>query len=244
MAIRISTGARNMNLGINKASVAMICASTISFDNASAEIRDSGNALISTLKAQVGDVIYCKGTASNNTAFTVTAALAGAVTVTPAPTDEAAGTIVALATGLGGSLRDIFRNGVLRFYTGTQVANADTAVGSATLLLEMTESGGVFVGGSPDNGINLGVAANGAVNKLSTETWKATGLADGTMGWCRFCGNADDTGLASTTLPRIDMSVGGTSSGADCLVATTAIETAKVYYTNDMTLNFPYQYGV
>jgi hypothetical protein len=232
-----------MGLGISKAAVNLLAVATISFDNASSEIRDSGSALISTLKAQVGDVIYCKGTADNDTSFTVTAALAGALTVTPAPTDEIAGTVFALANGLGGSMRDVFRNGVLRFYSGTQVATADTAVGTATLLLEMTESGGTFVAGSPDNGINLGVPASGSISKLATETWKATGLATGTMGWCRFCGNAADSGLASTTLPRIDMSVGGTSSGADCLVATTAIVVAKVYYANDMTLNFPYQYG-
>lgn len=243
MTIRVSTGARDMNLGIDKAAISIICAATISFDNASSEIRDSGNSLISVLKAQVGDVIYCKGTVSNNLPYTVTAALDGALTVTPAPVTEDAGPIFAIANGLGGSLRDVFRNGVLRFYTGTQVANADTAVGASTLLLEMTESGGIFVAGSPDNGLNLDVPANGAISKLTTETWKATGLASGTMGWCRLCANAEDTGLESTTLPRIDMSVGGTSSGADCLVATTAVVLDKVYYANDLTFNFPYQYG-
>jgi hypothetical protein len=216
-------------------------ASTISFDNSTAQIRDSGNGLL-TAGFLVGDKVYAFGTATNNTSFTVTVAAAGALTVTPAPTTEAAGTIFAIVAASGGQLRDVMRNCVCRAYSGSQPATADTAVGTATLLVEYSEDGGTFAHGSAANGLNFDASASGVISfPASTETAKGTGIAAGTIGWMRICGNPTDNGLVSTTLPRIDMAV-SSSSGSDAEGAT-AIEVGKNYYLNTSTITFPYQAG-
>lgn len=218
-----------------------MAANTISFDNTTSQIRDSGNGLL-TAGALVGDKVYAFGTATNNTSFTVTVAAAGALTVTPAPTTEAAGTIFALVAASGGQLRDAMRNCVVRAYTGSQPATADAAVGTATLLVEYSEDGGTFVHGTAANGLNWDASASGVLSFPATgETGKGTGLAAGTIGWMRICGNPADNGLLSTTLPRIDMAV-SSSSGSDAQGAT-AIEVGKNYYLNTSTITFPYQVG-
>lgn len=103
-----------------------------------------------------------------------------------------------------------FANGVIEIYTGTQPATADSAV-TGTLLGTMTLASGAFTPGSPTNGLTFATAANGAVSK--TGTWSFVGVAAGTAGWFRLKGNAVDTGLLSTTAPRMDGSCG--TSGAD-----------------------------
>lgn len=244
MAIRFSTGLRDKLYGTGRATVHFaMAANTISFDNASGEIRDSGSDFL-TNGALVGDLVYAIGTSLNSaTPFTVTSAAAGVLVVTPAPTDEAAGTIFALVAASGGCLRDIFRNCVIREYTGSQPANADAAVGTATLLTEYTNNGGTFAHGAAANGLNFDVSSGGVISLAAAETPKGTALANGTAGWLRICANPTDNGLLSTTLPRIDMSV-GTVSGVDALVATTARTIGKAYYINSGSFTFPYQYGV
>jgi len=243
MAIRFSTSLRTKMYGSDRALVhAALAGNNISFDNASGEIRHAGNGLL-TAGFLVGDKVRAFGTANNNTTFTVTAALAGALTVTPAPTTEAAGTIFALAAATGGSLRDVMRNFVMREYSGSQPASPDNAVGTATLLVEYTNNGGTFAHGAAANGLNFDAASANVIATAAGETPKGTGLANGTAGWIRLCANPADNGLASTTLDRIDMTV-GTTSGVDALVATTAIQLGKVYYLNSGSFTFPLQYGV
>lgn len=242
-AFRYSTGLRDKMNGNARATIhAKIAANTISFDNASGEIRDSGNGLI-TAGFLVADKVYAFGTSLNNTTFVPSSVAAGVMVVTPAPATEAAGTIFALAAANGGSLKDIFRNCVIYGYSGVQPATADAAVGTATLLVKYTLDGGAFSHGASTNGLNFDDSDAGVIQfPDSTETAKGTGLVAGTLNWLRICANPADNGLASTTLPRIDMSVGSTSS-ADAVGATT-IEVGKYYYLNTSSITFPYQYGV
>ncbi|RLA45291.1 MAG: hypothetical protein DRQ97_09950 [Gammaproteobacteria bacterium] len=107
------------------------------------------------------------------------------------------------ATGI----REATANGVLRIYSGAQPASADTAV-SGTLLVEVTVDGAAFAHGTATNGLNFDAPANAVLSKAAAETWRGNGLADGTAGWFRFCSNPVDSGGASSTLARIDGSVG------------------------------------
>lgn len=107
------------------------------------------------------------------------------------------------ATGIKEAMAD----GVLRIYSGAQPASADNAV-SGTLLLEVTVDGGAFSHGSATNGLEFDAPAAGVLSKAAAETWRGTGLADGVAGWFRFCANPVDGGGSSTTLARIDGSVG------------------------------------
>jgi len=103
-----------------------------------------------------------------------------------------------------------FENGVIEIYSGTQPATADSAV-TGTLLGTVTLASGAFTPGSPTNGLTWGTATGGTVAKSGT--WSFNGVAAGTAGWFRLKGNAVDSGVLSTTLPRLDGSIA--TSGAD-----------------------------
>ena len=137
-----------------------------------------------------------------------------------------------LSTGLrngilkstGESLADILADGIIKIFTGTQPATADAVeTAGSTLLVTITLSSGAFTPGSPTNGINLDVAASGAVSKDTGETWSGTAVADGQAGWFRFYDNDAVTG-ASTTEVRMDGAV--STSGAEINMSNTNIVTS------------------
>jgi len=105
-----------------------------------------------------------------------------------------------------GSFAELLADGVIRIYSGSRPASAD-ATETGTLLLTITKDGGAFTGGSATNGLNMGefdgTTLKRSLDGGSPETWKGTGLADGTSGWCRFYANDYTTG-ASTTAVRCD----------------------------------------
>lgn len=104
------------------------------------------------------------------------------------------------------------KNGVIYIYRGTQPATADAAA-TGTLLMKVTVASGVFAHGTATNGLNFDASASGVLSKAVAEVWSGVGLAAGTAGWFRHCGNpADDQG-ESTTLPRIDGRIA--TSGAE-----------------------------
>lgn len=228
-------------LGIGRPDIHFLKTGTdISFDNAGSTIDSTTT---SFGDAKIRDEVKVIGSTSNNTTFTVTSVATNELGVTPAPTDESAGAQVVLASARGvdsGSMKDIMADGVLRIYSGSQPANADAAV-AGTLLVEITVDGGAFVHGAQANGLYLDDASSGAISKPSGVTWKGTAVATGTAGWARWCANPSDTGGSSTTLARIDMSVG--TSNADLILVSTTITAALEYSLNNVTLTRPYQYG-
>lgn len=125
---------------------------------------------------------------------------------------------IRLSTGLRNNLAGdkgfaaTFEGGVIDIYTGSQPVSADAAVTGSILLGTVTLASGAFTPGSPTNGLTFAAPANGSVSK-STDQWSFKGVANGTAGWFRLRGNAVDTGMASTELPRVDGSIG--TSGAD-----------------------------
>lgn len=98
-------------------------------------------------------------------------------------------------------------DGVIRVYSGSQPASADAAV-TGTLLMEITLNGGSFSHGSPTNGLEWDTPVGGTISKPVADTWQGAGISAGVAGWARFCANPLDDGSSSTTLARIDMSVG------------------------------------
>jgi hypothetical protein len=117
-------------------------------------------------------------------------------------------TAMAGTTGFGST----FANGVIYIYSGPQPLTADSAV-SGTLLGIVTKDGNAFSFGSPTNGLAFATAASGSITKKLDDVWKFNGIAAGTAGWFRLMGNATDNLSSSTTLPRLDGSIGVT--GAD-----------------------------
>jgi len=109
-------------------------------------------------------------------------------------------------------LKNAFANCVAEVRTGTQPTDANSAA-TGVVLGYITVDGGTFTPGSPTNGLNFGTSVDGVIGKATDEVWKLTVTAAGTAGHIRFKANAVDNGLASTTLSRMDMSVG--TIGAD-----------------------------
>jgi len=254
MALKLSTGLRNKMLGMQGAVAAQIAEDTYTSNLAfvdggagSDTITDDGSNFINAGFAP-GQKIYVYGatTAANDTAFAsgvaLTAVAAGTLTFATGVVDtaEAFAATTRIVACEGGSLKDVLMDGVLRIYTGSQPSSPDSAV-SGTLLLEISVSAGAFVAGAFDNGLEFGDAASGIISKAASETWQDAGLAAGTAGWFRFVGNATDAGAASTTLPRIDGSVG--TSGADLNMSSTSIVAGSTYTIDSFQLTLPEYYG-
>lgn len=135
------------------------------------------------------------------------------------------------STGLGNALagssgfKEAFLNGVIELRSGTQPASADDAA-TGTLLALVTQDGGAFTPGSPTNGLQLGTPAARKVEKSGV--WGYTGLAPGTVGWFRYRANAADAGGSSSTLVRMDGSVGVGSGDMQMAALAIALDQAGV----------------
>lgn len=137
----------------------------------------------------------------------------------------------------GKSFGESFNNGIILIYGGIRAANADSSVGSATLLGTVTLNGGAFTPGVSTNGLQFGQAANRTIDRLSSQTWQFKGVAAGTATWFRIVGNASDNGLASTTLPRLDGTIA--PFGGDVTLKDPAIVVDNVYTFNQALLAWP-----
>jgi len=128
------------------------------------------------------------------------------------------------------SFKDIFQDGIIYIYSGVQPASADDPV-QGTLLGKVTQDAGDFTFGSATNGLEFGAPSGGAIDKASAENWKFLGETDGTAGWFRLMGNDLDDLQSSTTLPRMDGSIG--TYGKDLELSTISI-TKGAPYTIDV----------
>jgi hypothetical protein len=110
----------------------------------------------------------------------------------------------ALITSSG--LQSLFTRGVIKIYTGTQPASADSAP-TGTHIATITTDGITFVHGEPYGGLEFTLTAAGRLDKKTGATWKLRGVASGTAGWFRLYRNTYDPGTTSTSYPRIDGSI-------------------------------------
>jgi len=139
---------------------------------------------------------------------------------------------IRFSTGLRDNILDtanfgaIFNDGVIYIYSGSQPASADNAV-SGTLLAKVTVDAGAFAFGSPTNGLSFAAAAvAGQLLKNAAETWQWLGEAAGVAGWFRLMANPVDNLGASTTLPRMDGTIG--TFGADLNLSNVNIAVSQV----------------
>lgn len=132
---------------------------------------------------------------------------------------------------------EIFANGIIEIYSGAQPATADAAT-TGTLLGTVTMAGGAFTPGTATNGLTWATPASGVVTK-STDLWQFVGVAVGTAGWFRVKGNALDSNASSTTLPRMDGTIG--SSGADMNLSNLSVAVSAVTTVDAFSVTFPAQ---
>ena len=252
MTLKLSTGLRNKMMGLQGSPVAVltegILGSNLAYsDNGASEdtiTDDGGNFVTQGLAPGHKIYTYDSTTAGNDlSGVALTAVTAGTITFATdsLAASEGFDTGTVLVACVGGSLKDIFMDGTIRIYSGSQPTDADTAV-SGTLLMEFSQSAGSYSQGSFTNGLEFGDAASGAISKASSETWQSVASASGTAGYFRLVGNPTDSGAASTTLPRIDGTVGTTSS-SDLVIGTTTIVAARPYTIDTFTFTLPEYYG-
>ena len=248
--LKYSTGLRDKINGMEGVVKGAIIGAGLTFvDNGGSpdSITDSGNGFITNLFAP-GDKLFVKGatTPDNDTALTgqrILTVAAGTITVATALVDTgeagAAGTVVAVAKG--GSLKDVFKDGVIKIYSSSQPDEADDAA-TGTLLGTVTVSSGAFVAGAFDNGLEFeNDPLSGEIEKSASEVWSFSAVAGGIAGYFVLCGNAADAMAESTLLPRITGTIG--TSGADLITGTTTIVSGRTYTIDSFKITLPAYYG-
>ena len=132
-----------------------------------------------------------------------------------------------LATG---SLRAALNGGFLELYSGAEPATADAAVPVGTLLLRVYSDG-------TSAALNLSAAAaDGFIEKATTETWTGTVIEDGKATWFRFV-PAADAGGASITATRLQGSVA--RAGGDLNISVVDLVAGAPQAINYFTIALP-----
>ena len=131
--------------------------------------------------------------------------------------------------GAAGGFKGALNLGFIAILTGTQPTSPDNPA-TGTLL------GTVSVNGA-GTGLTMDASVAGVLSKAAAETWKFTGLADGTAGWFRFYAAGDTITNSSTTVARLDGAIG--TSGAEINLANLSILTGQVNTVDAFTITQP-----
>jgi hypothetical protein len=155
--------------------------------------------------------------------------------------DDAAGESVTVVALVGGSLKDVFKDGVLRIYNGTQPTSPNDGLGGATMLVAISKASATFTSGAVAAGLEFGPAALGVLSKITSpaDVWSGTIAASGTAAWFRFYANATDAGGADTTYiyPRIDGAVG--TSGKELNMSSVSLVAAATCTIDTFAITLP-----
>ena len=153
MALTFSTKLRNSLLGgVPARHVATYTASTIAAVDGGTgadSFTDSANGFV-TAGFTVGDSVlaygFTGGMLNIHGPWPLTSVAVGTMEVaTGSLANDSAGESVTLVVLTGGSLKDIFKDGVLKIYSGTRPSDADATIGGATLLVTISNAGVSFV---------------------------------------------------------------------------------------------------
>ena len=105
-----------------------------------------------------------------------------------------------------GAFRGAMNGGTLKVYAGPVPADADAAIGAATLLCTVTNN-------STATGVTFATGATaGVLTKTASEVWAGLNAVSGTATFYRLVA-ATDTGAASATESRVQGLI--STSGAD-----------------------------
>ena len=243
MALRLSTGLRNAILEREPefptlSKIIIDAAGNTDFVTSSSSA--SGNPEIQNTTDDLsvfaaGDTINVFGTASNDGVFTVTSVATDTLQVQEAVVAETTQTCF-LGVVEGGTFRELFKNGVLVIYAGSQPADADADESGYTQLCQITRGGATFAAGDGQNGLNFDPVSGGTLTKKQSETWSGTNDADGTAGWFRFYDNSKTTGSSSTAV-RFDGNIA--TSGAQLNMSSTSLSSGATTTIDSFAVTLP-----
>jgi hypothetical protein len=246
MPLRFSTCLRNKLLGgVPARHVATITGTTIAAVDGGASpdsFTDSANGFVAA-GFEPGDSImvygFTGGMAAIHGPFTILTVAVGEITVaTGLLAADAASESVTIVCLTGGSLKDVFKDGILKIYSGSQPTSPDDAYNGA-LLVSITISSGAFVSGVVTNGIEFGDPASAAIAKRSGDVWSGIVASTGIAAWFRFYANGVDAGGADTgfVYPRIDGTIG--VSGAQLNMSSTSLVAGTTITIDSFELSIP-----
>lgn len=233
MAFKMSTGLRNSLMGAQD----VIAGTNLAITNGTT-VTDSGGGFL-TAGFRPGDTLIFTGwpEAANNTIIcTCGTVIAGTLTVSGATlTVDAGASGTPTITACAKTFKDIFRNNVIRVYSGAKPADADAAEGAGVLLLELSKSSGVVTPGAAANGNNFDAIVDGVLSK-DANVWSDAGIADGAAAWYRMYDNGIITG-ASDTAKRCDGTV--STSGTTFILSSTSIKTGATTTLDQADFTMP-----
>lgn len=128
------------------------------------------------------------------------------------------------------SFRSLMDGKKLLIYSGPVPATADAALGAATLLCTISESGSA-------TGLTFAAtASSGTIGKTGTETWSGINAVSGTASFFRFVDPADTTD-ASTAVVRLQGTIGQIAT--DMLVADPVLVATEPFTLNYFNVALP-----
>lgn len=131
-----------------------------------------------------------------------------------------------------GSAKAALNGGFIHIFEGPEPASADAAIVPATHKLLCT----IFSDGTSAGLTLAATAADGFIDKSSTETWSGTVAETGTAKFFRHVGSAD-TGALSTTQPRLQGTVA--RAGAELNISSADLVAGAPQSVNFYTLQLP-----
>ena len=231
MAFYFSTGLRNALLGEGDS----IVGTDLKITGATT-ITSTAGALL-TAGYRPGDIILLSGwpTAGNNTGiYTLGTVAAGTMAVSGTPLNVEDGDADSKVLTVSKAFKDIFKNNVIRIYSGAAPADANAAE-TGVLLLKLTLSSGAVTPGTAANGNNFDAIATGVLSK-DANVWSGVGLSDGTAGYWRMYDNGEITG-SSATAKRCQGLCG--TSGTEFVMSSTSIVTGATITLDTFNITQP-----
>lgn len=245
MAIKFSTKLRNMlSSGEISRHVATLTNTTIASVDGGPNndtFTDSNNGFL-TAGFFANDLIMVYGFTGamihTHGPFKIISVDAGTIEVaTGSLSTNIAGDSVTIVCLVGGSIRDIFKKGVLKIYSGSQPSSPDDSLGASTLLCSVSVSSGVFTPGTVTNGLELGAASGGIISK-STQVWSGLVSETGTAAWFRLMANSLDASGEDTlyVYPRIDGAI--STSGSDMNMGSVSLSSGSTVTVDTFAITF------
>lgn len=245
MTLRLSTGLRNEILSKvpsfpDLAKVIVDTAGNTDFVEAGSS--GSGNPEIQNTSLDLsvfaaGDIITISGSSNNDGVYVVISSATDTLQVQEAVTAETAQTCV-IGIVDGGSFREIFKNGVLKIFAGSQPGSASDDESGYTELCQITLNSNSFAAGDGSNGLNFEEVVAGTLSKKASETWSGVNADTGTAGWFRFYTNdMDQGGESGGDKIRFDGAIA--TSGAQLNMSSTSLTSGATTTIDSFEITLP-----